>query len=204
MGGDFSIIMMVFMATILIVNMALIAKTYHKVAPNQALIRTGVGGTHIIRDGGFVFPVMHQAEIIDLSEQQLVFKQEGKQGVFCKDYIKVDIEMRVRVQVNPEEIVKVAQNIGSKRAIDHDILYGLFSSQILEALKSLAKQMDFTQLYQQQAQLANLIKENMGTDLHGYLINAISIESLTQTPIAFLDPDNILDAKAIERVSGKA
>ena len=69
-------------------------KFYVKVGPDEAVIRTGLGGVRSASGSGmFVIPLAHQAERMDLSVKRIGVKRQGSEGLVCKDNIRADIEV---------------------------------------------------------------------------------------------------------------
>ena len=62
-------------------------------------------------------------------------------------------------------------------------------------MKTVGKQLDFVDLYNERQRFKESIIEVIGRDLNGYSLEDTAIDYLEQTPIESLDPDNMLDAK---------
>ena len=93
------------------------SRFYRKVGPEEAIVRSGVGGLRAATGNGiFVIPVIHRAEQMDLSVKRIEIKRKGEQGLICKDNIRADIEVAFFVRVNNTraDILQVAQALGCK------------------------------------------------------------------------------------------
>jgi hypothetical protein len=77
----------------------------------------------------------------------------------------------------------------------------LFNAKFSEALKTVGKHFDFTELYNQREQFKEQILKVIGTDLNGYVLDDCAIDYLEQTPIEKLNPYNILDAEGIKKIT---
>ena len=99
------------------------------------------------------------------------------------------------------DIQKVAQTVGCERATDIDKLKELFEAKFSEALKTAGKQMEFTTLYTDRIKFRDAIIEVIGKDLNGYALEDVAIDYLEQTPVETLDPNNVLDAEGIQRIT---
>ena len=64
-------------------------------------------------------------------------------------------------------MLQVAQSIGCRRASDIQSLVELFDSKFSEALKTVGKAFDFTELYTEREKFKNEILAHLGTDLNG-------------------------------------
>lgn len=183
---------------------ALILKSYRKVDQGKALIINKTGGkTTASLNGGVVIPVIHRAEIMDLSVKAIEIDRRGSDGLICQDNIRADIKVTFFVRVNPaeEDILQVARSIGCARASNQQTLEELFSAKFSEALKTVGKQLEFVDLYQKRDKFKDAIIETIGTDLNGYSLEDAAIDYLEQTPLDALDSNNILDAQGIKKIT---
>ena len=185
-----------------VIYILLITLFYRKVKQGKALVRTGMGNIKVAFKGMYVIPLMHEAEVMDISLKQIMVNREGKDGLICKDNLRADIKVVFFVRVNPTEndVKKVAQTIGCARASDPEMLNTLFEAKFSEALKTVGKGFDFVELYNSRKELKIAILDVIGDDLNGYVLDDAAIDYLEQTPIEFLDEDNILDAEGIKKI----
>jgi hypothetical protein len=107
----------------------------------------------------------------------------------------------VRVNKTVEDVIKVAQAIGTARASDQETLQELFNAKFSEALKTVGKQLDFVDLYTKRDEFRDRIIQVIGTDLNGYSLEDAAIDFLEQTPLMHLDRANILDAQGIRKIT---
>ncbi len=189
---------------LIIVYFAIIAMFYKKIPQGQALVRTGFKGTKVATDKGlYVVPVFHKVEIMDISVKKIQIERLGNDGLVCKDNMRADIKVAFFVRVNSEVdfIKKVAQTIGCERASDISTLEDLFEAKFSEALKTVGKKFEFTELYEARREFRDEIVDIIGTDLNGYTLEDCAIDYLEQTPVTFLKSDNILDAEGIKKIT---
>ncbi|OEV31443.1 hypothetical protein AN219_05040, partial [Streptomyces nanshensis] len=85
----------------------------------------------------------HKAEVMDISVKTIDISRTGRDGLICKDNIRADIRISFFVRVNKtvEDVIKVAQAIGTERASDKGTLQELFNAKFSEALKTVGKQL---------------------------------------------------------------
>jgi uncharacterized membrane protein YqiK len=64
-----------------------------------------------------VLPVLHKSEVMDISVKTIDIERTGQEGLICRDNIRADIRISFSVRVNKtaEDVVKVAQAIGTER-----------------------------------------------------------------------------------------
>lgn len=183
--------------------LGVIVKCYRKVEQGTAIVRTGVGGTRVSFEGILVFPVFHRMELIDISVKRIEIDRAGSDGLICNDNLRADLKVAFFVRVNKtqEDVLNVAQCLGCKRASDPLALIEFFDAKFSEALKTVGKKFDFVELYSNR----NTFKEEMlkviGTDLNGYVLDDAAIDYLEQTNLELLNPDNILDAEGIKKIT---
>ena len=183
---------------------ALFAKFYRKVEQGNALIiNTLRAEPEVTFTGRMVYPIIHKAELMDISIKTIEIDRSGNQGLICQDNIRADIKVKFFVRVNQtaEDVLRVAQGIGCERASNHEILEDLFSAKFSEALKTVGKSLDFVELYQARDRFRDKIIEQIGDDLSGYVLEDAAIDYLEQTPLARLDSSNILDAQGIKKIT---
>ncbi|MFG2114697.1 flotillin family protein [Streptomyces sp. NPDC048718] len=180
-----------------------ISRLFRKVEQGKALIVSKMRKVDVTFTGQVVLPVLHKAEVMDISVKTIEISRTGRDGLICKDNIRADIRISFFVRVNKtvQDVVKVAQAIGTARASDQHTLQELFNAKFSEALKTVGKQMDFTDLYTMREELRFRIIEIIGVDLNGYSLEDAAIDYLEQTPLTQLDPDNVLDAQGIRKIT---
>jgi flotillin len=189
---------------LLVVIAAAATRFYRKVGPEEALVRFGGGDLKVATGCGmWVIPLVHHTERMELTLKRIEIHRKGVSGLICKDNIRADIEVAffVRVANDVEQIKEVAQSIGCARASEQHTLVELFDAKFSEALKTVGKQFDFVQLYDQREQFKSQIINVIGTDLNGYQVDDAAIDFLEQTPLDVLNPSNILDAEGIKKIT---
>ncbi len=183
---------------------SLFSKFYRKVGPEEAIVTSGKGGLRAASgEGTWVIPVLHRADHMDLSVKRIEIDRTGESGLICKDNIRADIEVAFFVRVNnsKEAILQVAQSLGCRRASDRDALIELFDAKFSEALKTVGKHFEFVELFVERDKFKEEILKVIGTDLNGYVLDDCAIDYLEQTPIEKLNPNNILDAEGIKKIT---
>ena len=198
-------LMFVGLILLLILGVAIAFKKFFiKVGPDEAIVRSGQGGLRVASgDGMWVVPMIHQHEFMDLTLKSFEIHRQGSEGLICRDNIRADIKVAffVRVDKSHEEMKEVAQSIGAKRCSQLETLRELFDAKFSEALKTVGKQFDFVDLYDQRDKFKDEILKVIGTDLNGYRLDDAAIDYLEQTPLELLSPTNILDAEGIKKIT---
>src|SRR5687768_9236205 len=201
----FSLFTIGFILLVLVLGgLTLYARFYRKVDQGKALIvNTMKAEPEVTFTGATVLPIVHKAEVMDISVKTIEIDRRGKEGLICRDNIRADIKVTFFVRVNKtvEDVIKVAQSIGCVRASDRQTLEELFSAKFSEGLKTVGKQLDFVDLYTKRNEFRDAIITLIGRDLNGYVLEDAAIDYLEQTPMANLDPLNILDAQGIRKIT---
>jgi len=182
----------------------MVAKFYNKVEQGQALIINKLRAEpEISTTGGMVIPIIHKKEVMDISTKRMVLERKGRSGLICQDNIRADIIITFYIRVNEtkEDILRVAKQVGCERSSYPETLQELFEAKFSEALKTVGKQLNFTELFTQRDIFRDKIKEVIGQDLSGYVLEDVAIDFLEQTSIHDLDPNNIMDAEGIRRIT---
>ena len=200
--GIVALVIGLVIATLVMVS-GVYAILYRKVKKGTALIRTGFGGTRVNFNGMLVFPVFHRLETMDISLKRIEIDRTARNGLICKDNMRADIKVAFFVRVNhaDEDVLRVAQSVGCERASSQDAIRELFDAKFSEALKTVGKRFDFIQLYEDRDTFRDEILKVIGTDLNGFVLDDAAIDYLEQTPVESLDPDNILDAEGIKKIT---
>ncbi|MBD2892926.1 flotillin family protein [Spirillospora sp. NPDC000708] len=192
------------LALLIALGLALMmTRLFRKVDQGSALIISKLKKVDVTFTGAVVLPVLHKAELMDISVKTIEIERTGRDGLICRDNIRADIRITFFVRVNKtvEDVIKVAQAIGTDRASHQDTLQALFAAKFSEALKTVGKHLDFTDLYTRRHEFRDHIIELIGTDLNGYSLEDAAIDYLEQTPLLSLDKSNILDAQGIRKIT---
>ena len=187
-----------------LLSLAFFKKYYIVVGPDKAIVKSGMGGLDVTTAGGkFIIPLFHRYEFMDLTLKSFEIHREQSEGLICQDNIRADIKVAffIRVDNTQEEMKEVAQSIGARRCSEIDTLRELFDAKFSEALKTVGKQFDFVDLYDQRDKFKDEILKVIGTDLNGYRLDDAAIDYLEQTALEMLSPTNILDAEGIKKIT---
>ncbi|ONH61346.1 hypothetical protein CcI49_07120 [Frankia sp. CcI49] len=180
-----------------------VSRLSRQVEQGKALIVSRSKKVEVTFTGAIVLPIINKAEVMDISVKTIEIRRTGREGLICQDNIRADIRITFFVRVNKtvEDVIKVAQAIGTARASDQTTLQELFNAKFSEALKTVGKQFDFVDLYTKREEFRDQIIQVIGTDLNGYSLEDAAIDFLEQTPMTQLDRDNILDAQGIRKIT---
>ncbi len=193
-------------AFIIIMFLIVVSKFLKKVEPGKAMIIISPfakNGPKVTFVGALVFPIIHKVEIMDISTKVMTVTRKGTDGLICKDNIRADITVHyyIRVNKNEDDVRQVATSIGCQRASAYETLNELFQAKFSEALKTVGKQMDYEELFQERTIFKEEIIKTIGRDLNGYKLEDTAIDYLAQTPLEQLDPNDIMDSHGIKKIT---
>lgn len=176
---------------------------YNKVEQGTALIINGLNKISVRFDGGMVLPVIHKKELMKISLIAMEVDRRGTDGLICADNMRADITVAFYLRVNEteEDVLKVAKTVGVERASNKAAVNELFNAKFSEALKTVGKQIEFVKLFENRSEFRDKIVQEIGNDLNGYILEDVAIDYLEQTPKSALDPNNILDAQGIKKIT---
>ncbi len=174
-----------------------------KIQPGRAGVKTGWGGVKVSFDWMVRIPLVQTYHIVDISVKKLEIHRKGKDGLVCKDNIRADITVAfyIRVEAVEDSVRKVAQMLTPERVSDLGQLRELFEAKFSEALKTAGKQMEFHELFTERIKFRDQIQATIGKDLDGFLLQDVAIDYLEQTPLDQHDPNNVLDAEGIKKIT---
>lgn len=174
------------LAVMLLGMMLVIARFYRKVDQGKALIvSTAKAEPTVTFTGAVVYPVIHRAEVMDISVKTITIHCHGERALLCADDVRADVKVVFFVRVNKttEDILKVAQSIGCERASDPRAIEELFSAKFSEALYTVAGHLDFKTLFKDRARYKDELIELIGMDLNGFVLDDAAVELVARTPI---------------------
>ena len=180
----------------------------HAVPQGSVLIVGSANAAPRVVTGGapLVWPLVQTAEWMDLTEQTIVIRHEGRTGLLCRDHIRADIEATFTVRVCPQidSILKVAATVGCARATDPAVLEARFAPKVSEALALITRRLELRELLAQRDSYRDDVLDVLGRDQNGYILEDLTIHRIDQTPLSQLDPRNIHDAQGIRLVTERA
>lgn len=207
-GSGISVVVVAFVALLVLVLAPLVLvlvarRRYLKIDSGRALIVHKGAGPQVSFTGRLVLPLLHRAELLDLTARSLEVERSGRRGLLCRDNIRADVCARFVFRVNRtvEDVLRVAETIGCARAADREALRELFEARFAAGLETAARMLDFEALSRDRARFVDEVFAVVGRDLSGFILEDVAIEEFEQTPISALDPNDIFDAEGIRRIT---
>ncbi|RMG08209.1 MAG: hypothetical protein D6731_22295, partial [Planctomycetota bacterium] len=179
---------------------------YHRASADEALVRTGSGGTRVVIGGGMmVLPVLHQVMRVSLRTITLTVERFGEAALVTADKIKACCEMELYIKVDDTEegVVAAARSFGS-RNVDERVLAEIVEGKLTDALRGVAANKTFMELHAQREEFAEAVKKALVDELrkNGLKLESTSLTQLRQLPISEMDPNDVFDAEGLRNIAG--
>lgn len=180
-------------------------KLYRKSSKQMAFVRTGFGGEKIILNGGaLVLPILHEMMQVNMNTLKLEIRKNKEEALITKDKLRIDIiaEFYVRVAQDKESVGKAAQTLGNK-TLDPQQLKMLVEGKMVDALRSVASQMDMEELHEKRGDFVQRVQDTVTEDLtkNGLELESVSLTGLDQTDIQYFNPENVFDAEGLKKMA---
>lgn len=178
---------------------------YKRASADLAFVRTGMGGTRVVIDGGaFVFTSLHSIKWINLETLRLQVTRHGRDALITKDKFRVDmgVEFYLHVQPKEEQILRASRSLGD-RSLTPETVKALIEPKLISALRTVAATKDMIELHQERQKFEDAVHEIARPDLekNGLTLEAVSIVHLDQTDKTALDPNNVFDAVGLKLIT---
>lgn len=178
---------------------------YRRTSADQAYVRTGMGGSHVVLDGGtLVLPFFHRVLEINLKTMKLGVNPRGQNALITRDNLRANVlaQFYIRVQADKEHILNAARSLGDS-SVDAEAVEALVSEKLVSALRAIASQMDLFEIHTKRDEFAERVKEHVKSDLeaNGLLLESVTISELDQTDPAELSDNNVFDAQGKRKIT---
>lgn len=181
------------------------SRLYRRSSKERSFVRTGLGGQKVVMDGGaIVFPVFHEIILVNMNTLKLEVTRFGKDSLFTKDRMRVDVVVAFFVRVVPtvEGIANAAQTLGQK-TLDPSELSQLVEDKFVDALRAAAVSMTMQELLDKRQDFIQGVQNAVSEDLlkNGLELESVSLTRIDQTSMQFFDPNNAFDAEGLTRLT---
>jgi uncharacterized membrane protein YqiK len=190
---------------VLAVLVVLAFRFYRRATQDVSLVRTGLGGAHVIMGGGgLVIPVLHSLTEVGMNTMRLEIRREHRDALITGDRMRADVvaEFYVRVRPEREAVHRAAQSLGSRTTRPEE-LKSLIEGRFVDALRSAAAERSIEELHAGRrafaAAVGDLVAESL--EANGLELESVSITQLDQTAIEHFDPSNAFDAEGLTRLT---
>ncbi len=177
------------------------SRLYTRASKERSFVRTGMGGQKVIMNGGaIVLPVLHEVIPVNMNTLRLAVSRKEQQALITKDRMRVDVlaEFYLRAKPDVDAIANAAQTLGL-RTLEPDALKEMIEGKFVDALRSVAAEMEMAELHEQRSQFVQKVQQVVSEDLlkNGLELESVSLTGLDQTHRSFFSPDNVFDAEGL-------
>ncbi|MBY5992862.1 flotillin family protein [Ferrimonas balearica] len=207
MTTDFNFILIVagssFVALLLLG--LIFSRLYTRASKELSFVRTGFSGQKVIMNSGaLVLPVLHEVIPVNMNTLRLEVSRKEGQALITKDRMRVDVlaEFYLRVKPDLDAIANAAQTLG-RRTLHPDALKDMIEGKFVDALRSVAAEMNMDELHEQRAQFVQKVQQVVSEDLlkNGLELESVSLTGLDQTKKEFFTADNVFDAEGLAKMT---
>lgn len=189
----------------LIILGVIMARMYHRASKERSFVRTGAGGQKVIINGGaLVLPVLHEIIHINMNTLKLGVNKQDQEALITKDKMRINVSADFYIRVKPDAsaIASAAQTLGSKTMQPNE-LRPLLEGKFVDSLRSVAAEMDMSELYEKRANFVQKVQQTVAEDLlkNGMELETVSLTSLDQTDMKFFNPENAFDAEGLTKLT---
>ncbi|CAN5794731.1 flotillin family protein [soil metagenome] len=156
----------------LMLILALVARLYRKVGPNQALVVYGFGGTKVVKGSGKVIWPMIQSSR-ELSLELMSFDVAPQQDLYTSQGVAVNVEAvaQIKVQSDPVSILTAAEQFLTKDSVEREGLIRL----VMEGhLRGIVGQLTVESIVKEPEMVADRMRGNIAEDMSKMGLEVIS------------------------------
>jgi flotillin len=166
------LIVVVGLVVVVLGALAVLARMYHKVGPNQALIVYGLGGTRVVKGGGaVVWPLIQSAR--GLSLELMSFDVAPTQDLYTSQGVAVNVEAvtQIKVKSDPVSILTASEQFLNKEPRERENLIRL----VMEGhLRGIVGQLTVEQIVKEPEMVADRMRANVAEDISKMGLEVIS------------------------------
>jgi flotillin len=188
---------------IYVVAFVMLARTYVKVPPDRALVRTGgafrkpgMPPKVVMNGGSWVFGMVHEITWVDLRSVPIEVNRTGQNALLTRDAQAVDVEAVFYIKVAPvvEGIADAARTIGGK-TVDAEAIKQLVSPKLNSALRDVVAAFTLEALPRENEEFTREVQKHARGDLEE---NGLVLESLSIVTLGPSRPDSIGTSKVTD------
>lgn len=179
----------------------IITRLYVKTKANEALVKTGMGGMRVVKDGGaIIIPVIHELVTVLMNTIRLEMTRQGADALITADKLRADISAQFFVKVQPQDddIMAAARSFGNKLH-DPRAIAELVEDKLISALRTIAAKKTLEELNSDRDTFVAEVTKIVTDDLkhNGLTLESVTISKLDQTDPAALHANNIFNAQGL-------
>ena len=177
---------------------------YRRSTKETSFVRTGLFGEKVVIDGGaFVWPMVHNITLVNMSTLQLSISRINEQALITKDRMRVDVEadFYVRVAKTKTAVSSAATTLGA-RTMRQESLLDLLSGRFVSSLREIAAEMSMEEIHENRSSYVTRVKAAALDALaeNGLELESVAITEFDQTGLEYFNPSNRFDAEGLTKL----
>lgn len=177
---------------------------YRRSTKETSFVRTGLFGEKVVIDGGaFVWPMVHNITLVNMSTLQLSISRTNEHALITKDRMRVDVEADFYVRVAKTKIAvsSAATTLGA-RTMRQESLLDLLSGRFVSSLREVAAEMSMEEIHENRSSYVARVKAAALDALaeNGLELESVAITEFDQTGLEYFNPSNRFDAEGLTKL----
>jgi len=207
-GGNvlFWILAVVIILIVVLVGIWFLQRFYAKATLETALVRTGLGGSKVLTDGGCVaLPILHQVQRVSMQTAAVPISRVGRESVLTADQLRADIVMVFELRVGPDNasISTAAQVLGHRIARSGEVFSEVLSGSLVNAIQSAAATRSLTDIHLNRADFTSDVSTMVSDHAErlGLVLVSASLVGVDQSDLSQRDENNAFNARGMRRLA---
>ena len=166
-------------AGIVVSAIAVALLCYSKVPQGMALVRSGCCGQRVSFNGLIVFPLLHSGELVDMTSTPVELDFRDDQSVLSADSLPVQLRAVIVLGIEQnEESLLEALKLGKGFPGSSELVCEHFDDRFRQAVRQTVASRKRAELfaYESVRDIHRQIKDLIGDDLDGFVIEDVSVE----------------------------
>jgi uncharacterized membrane protein YqiK len=168
-----------------LVLLFVVKRALREVPSGTALvIRSSSGQPKVRFQRTLVMPILHHAELLDISAKRVVIERSPASGLRCRDGGRVGLHavFIVRIGATQEDVLAVSQRMSAGSLANPTLVYELFASRFTDALETVAAQLDSSEFERERERFKHEVLGVIGPELGGFVLDDMSLTDVTILP----------------------
>jgi len=188
----------------LLLGIWFLQKYYAKATLNSALVRTGLGGMHIVLNGGCLcLPIIHQTQRVLMTAVSFSASRTGRQALVTGDQLRADVAMEFEFRVAPtvEGVAAAGQSFGSKIERGGDAIEVVLQGPLVDAMQIAAANRTLDEMHSDRAGFTKDVEMAIAAKANqfGLLLISASLLTVDEGDLSQFDENNSFAAQGRRR-----
>lgn len=191
---------------IVLLGIWFLQRFYVKASLETALVRTGMGGSKVLTDGGCIaMPILHQVQRVSMQTATVTTSRTGRDAVLTADQLRADIIMEFELRVAPDDlnIATAAQVLGHRIARSGEVFGEVLAGSLVNAIQSVAATRDLGNIHLDRAKFTHDVSTMISDHAQrlGLVLVSASLVGVDQSDLSQQDENNTFTARGMRRTA---